>query len=116
QWVEKRNNYLATGRWKMSTAKNTVPMLAVFKPHRPKDKPELRTVFDLRERNQNTVRLSAPLPDIEQVLRRVAGKKYVSAMDLQACYEQIRCIPEHVERNAVTTPTGNMVSEVMLQG
>ncbi|KIY60906.1 hypothetical protein CYLTODRAFT_323038, partial [Cylindrobasidium torrendii FP15055 ss-10] len=32
QWIEKRNDYLATGRWRMSTARNTVPMLAVFKP------------------------------------------------------------------------------------
>ena len=71
QWNEKRDAYLKSGRWKVTTARNTVPMLLIPKPHKPKDAQELRTVIDLRERNKNTVKMSSPLPDIEGVLRRV---------------------------------------------
>lgn len=116
QWIAKHNDYLETGRWEMTTAKNTVPMLPVFKPHKPANAPELRTIFDLRERNQNTVKLPAPLPSIEDVLWRVAGKPFVSTMDLQACYEQIRVVETDVRHNVVNTPDGNMRSNVMLQG
>jgi hypothetical protein len=91
-------------------------MLLIPKPHKPKNTPELRTVFDLREKNKNTVRMTSPLPDIEGVLRRVAAKKYRSVLDLAAAYEQIRIVPEHVERSAMTTPDGNMVSLVVQQG
>ena len=116
QWNEKRDAYIKSGRWKMTTARNTVPMLLIHKPHKPKNAPELRTVIDLRERNKNTVKMSSPLPDIEGVLRRVTAKPFRSVLDLTAAYEQIRIIPEHVERSAVTTPDGNMVSLVLQMG
>ena len=116
QWNEKRDAYIKSGRWKITTARNTCPMLLIPKPHKPKNAPELRTVFDLRERNKNTVKLSSPLPDIDEVLRRVAAKKFKLVLDLTAAYEQIRIIPEHVERSAVSTPDGNMVSLVLQMG
>jgi hypothetical protein len=68
QWNEKRDAYIKSGQWKLTTARNTVPMLLIPKPHKPKNAPELRTVVDMRERNKNTVRLSSPLPDIEGVI------------------------------------------------
>ena len=37
-------------------------------------------------------------------------------LDLKDAYEQIRIVPEHVGRSAVTTPDGNMVSLVIQQG
>ena len=46
----------------------------------------------------------------------MARKPYHSIIDGQDVYEQIRVIPEHVERTAVTTPDGNMVSHVVQQG
>jgi hypothetical protein len=116
QWNEKRDAYIKSGRWKMTTARNTSPMLLIPKPHKPKNAQELRTVYDLRERNKNTVRLTSPLPDIDGVLRRVTAKKFRSVLDLTAAYEQIRIIPEHVERSAVSTPDGNMVSLVLQMG
>ena len=78
--------------------------------------PELRTVVDLRARNANTMKMSSPLPDIDGVLRRVAGARYRSLLDLKNAYEQIRIIPEHVDCSAVTTPDGNMVSLVVQMG
>jgi hypothetical protein len=116
QWAEKRDAYIKSGRWMLTTARNTVPMLLIPKPHKPKDAQELRTVYDLRERNKNTIKLSSPLPDIDGVLRRVASKPFRTVLDLTAAYEQIRVIPEHVDRTAMTTPDGNMVSLVLQMG
>jgi len=116
QWAEKRDNYLRTGRWKITSAGNTVPMLLIPKV-RKKDQPlELRTVFDLRERNKNTYKQTSPLPDMDGMLRRAAAKPFRSTLDLKSAYEQIRIVPEHVERSAVTTPDGNMVSLVVQLG
>lgn len=64
----------------------------------------------------NTVKQSLPLPDIDGILRRAAKGRYRSILDGKDAYEQICVIPEHVERTAVTTPDGNMVSNVIQQG
>ena len=80
---------MKSGCWKVMTACNTVPMLLIPKPHKPKDTQELCTVIDLHERNKNTVKMSSPLPDIEGVLQRVAAKPFCSVLDLTAAYEQI---------------------------
>ena len=114
QWIEKRDAYLKTGRWEITSASNTVPMLLIPKPNT--NPPQLRTVFDLRERNKNTVKLTSPLPDMEGMLRRTASKPFRTMLDMKNAYEQIRVIPEHVPRTAVTTPDGNMVSHVLQQG
>ena len=112
-WIEKKNSYLKSGWWEATTARNTCPMLLIPKPGMPT---RLRVVVDLRERNKNTRKLSSPMPDMEGILQRVAKKPYRSIIDGQDAYEQIRVIPEHVERTAVTTPDGNMVSHVVQQG
>ena len=78
--------------------------------------PELRTVVDLREHNKNTQRMTSPLPDMEGVLCRTAKHKYRTTLDIKNAYEQIRVIPEHVLRTAVTTPDGNMFSNVVQLG
>src|SRR6266567_1118747 len=91
-------------------------MLLIPKPKKPLHTPELRTVGDLRERNKNTNKLSSPLPDQEGMLIRAAHHKYRSLLDLTAAYKQIRIIPEHVDRTALTTPDGNIVSLVIQMG
>ena len=55
-WNEKRQAYLSTGRWRMTNARNTSPMLLLMKPGTGKNgvPPKLRTVIDLRQRNKNT--------------------------------------------------------------
>src|SRR5262249_17471590 len=68
------------------------------------------------ERNANTVKVTSPLPDMDGILRRVARKPYRTSMDGKDAYECIRVKPEHVERTAMTTPDGNMVSLVLQQG
>ena len=93
-----------------------VPMLLIPKPRKGDLPAELRTVFDLRERNKNTYKLTSPLPDMDGMLRRTASKKYRSSVDMKSAYEQIRIDPKHVNRSTVTTPDGNMVSEVIQIG
>ncbi|THG94498.1 hypothetical protein EW026_g6987 [Hermanssonia centrifuga] len=117
-WTAKRDAYLRSGRWKMSNARNTCPMLLLTKPGTGiRDvPPRLRTVFDLRERNENTIKVTSPLPDMEGILRRIAKKPYRSSLDGKDAYECIRIEPDHVQRSAVTTPDGNMVSLVLQQG
>ncbi|KAJ3012996.1 hypothetical protein NUW54_g1720 [Trametes sanguinea] len=78
--------------------------------------PRLRVVCDLRERNANTRKVTSPLPDMEGILRRIARRPFRSLIDGKDAYEQIRVEPEHVERTAMTTPDGNMVSLVLQQG
>jgi hypothetical protein len=51
-----------------------------------------------------------------RMLRRVASKPFHSALDLRSAYEQIRIMHEHVEQSMVTTPDGNMVSQVIQIG
>lgn len=47
QWVEKRNEYVRTGRWVPCTSFNTSPMLCIPKPGKKGEPPKLRCVFDL---------------------------------------------------------------------
>jgi len=112
-WIEKKNSYLKSGCWELTTTHNTCPMLLITKPGTPI---QLRVVVDLRERNKNTCKLSSPMPDMEGILQRVAKKPFRSIIDGQDAYEQIRVVPEHVEQMAVTMPDGNMVSHVVQQG
>jgi len=116
QWVEKRDAYLCTGHWEITNASNTIPMLLIVKPQKPGEPPLLRTVFDLRERNKNTHKMTSPLPDPEGILRRAAHHRFRSMMDGKNAYEQIRIEPAHVQCTAVTTPDGNMICHVIQQG
>ena len=45
-WIEKKNAYLTTGRWEMTAARNTYPMLLIPKAGTP---PRLQVVVDLWE-------------------------------------------------------------------
>ena len=114
QWAEKRDAYLKSGRREITSSGNTVPMLLISKLNT--NPPVLRTVVDLCKRNKNTHRMTSPLPDMEGVLRRTAKHKYRTTLDMKNAYEQIRVVPEHVSRTTVTTPDGNMISNVVQIG
>ncbi|KAJ3556748.1 hypothetical protein NP233_g11909 [Leucocoprinus birnbaumii] len=116
QWLEKKEAYVRSGRWVPKPVANASPMLLIPKPRKPGEPIKLRTVCDVRQRNSNTRKLSSPLPDIDGILRRVASAKYRSTIDLADAYEQIRVIPEHIDRTAMATPSGTMISLVMQQG
>ena len=48
QWIENQDAYLHTGRWEVTNASNTIPMLLIVKLWKPGEPALLRTVFDLR--------------------------------------------------------------------
>ena len=115
-WREKREAYRRTGRWEFRSGTNAMPMLMLKKTGQEDGALRLRTVIDCRERNANTRKLASPLPDIDAILRNVASHPYRSIIDGKDAYEQIRIVPEHVNRSLFTTPDGTMVSHVMQQG
>ena len=91
-----------------------MPILLLQKPCKTKkDSIQLRTVINLREQNKNTKKLLSPLLDIESVLRRVTSKKYKSLIDDKDTYEQIRIIPEHVNKLIFNTLNRTIVSKVI---
>lgn len=92
---QKRDAYIKSGGWNITSA----------------HPPEFGTVVDLRERNKNTKKLTSPLPDIVPV--NLFVRHYT---DLKSAYEQIRIVPKHVGRSAVTTPDGDMVGQAIQMG
>lgn len=54
--------------------------------------------------------------DMKGILHWVAQKWYHSMIDGQDAYKQIRAIPEHISHTVVTTPDGNMVSQMIQKG
>jgi hypothetical protein len=76
----------------------------------------MRNTVDLRERNANTKKLASPLPDQQAVLYCVSSHRYVTLMDGQDAYEQIRIEPDDIKHTLMTTPDGTLESLVMQQG
>ncbi|TFY56794.1 hypothetical protein EVJ58_g7424 [Rhodofomes roseus] len=116
-WNEKRQAYPVTGRWRMTNARNTSPMLLLTKPGTGKNGvlPKFRNVIDLHQRNKNTQKIPS-LPDMEGILRRVLCRQYWSMIDSKDAYKQICIEHEHIEQMAMASPDGNMVSLVLQQG
>jgi hypothetical protein len=115
-WRKKKQAYLDSGQWRVASGTNALPMLLIPKPMREDGRMCLRTVFDLRQRNMNTRKLTAPLPDIDGILRNVVRHKYRSLINGKDAYKQIRVIPEHVNCTTFNTPDGTMESLVLQQG
>jgi hypothetical protein len=115
-WQEKKNAYLANGHWVISTGSNGSPMLILSKLPKLDGKACICTVVDKCEQNTNTWKLTAPLPDIDAILRNVVRHPYRSLIDGKDTYEQIRVIPEHVNHTLFTTPDGMMESLTLQQG
>ena len=70
QWIEKKDAYIKSGRWQVTSSGNTIPMLLIPKPGT--NPPLLQMVMDLCEHNKNTHKLTSPLPDMEGMLQQMA--------------------------------------------
>jgi hypothetical protein len=68
QWIEKRRAYINTGRWKVTSSRNLVPMMYIPKPSKNGEPPKLCTIIDLRVHNVNTKKMASPLPEIEGIM------------------------------------------------
>ena len=76
-------------------AHQVVPMLCI-----PKKNGKLRTVFDLQEQNDNTVKDVTLFPDQDIIGNDMARATYCSKLDMSEAYEQIRIILEHIHKTA----------------
>ncbi|KAF8626390.1 hypothetical protein AX15_004888 [Amanita polypyramis BW_CC] len=108
---EKVDRYLNAGCWIRTELPSSAPLMIAFKKSG-----KIRTVVDARQRNDNTLSDSTPMPDQETIRNNVARAKFRSKIDLSDAYEQIRISPEHEPRTTFLTIYSNMISRVMQQG
>ena len=78
--------------------------------------PKLRTVFDLRQQNENTVKDVTPFPDQDTIRHDVARAPFRSKLDLTEAYEQVRVLAKDVPKTVFATIFGTYESLVMQQG
>ena len=69
QLIDKIDRYIRAGWWRPATAPQAVPMICTFKIT---EEPKLRTVFDLRQQNENTVKDVTPFSDQDCIRNDVA--------------------------------------------
>jgi hypothetical protein len=87
------------------------PVMFVAKPDG-----SLRMVVDYRLLNKHTIRDRFPLPRVDDLLDKMHGKAWVSKMDLQAGYYQIRLAEADKEKTAFNTPSGQYQFKVLPMG
>jgi len=72
-----------------------------------------RMCIDYRKLNQETRKYHFPLPFMDQMLERLAGKAYYYFLDGYSGYNQIVVNPEDKEKTAFTCPFGIFVYRKM---
>ncbi|XP_024033498.1 uncharacterized protein LOC112095624 [Citrus clementina] len=72
-----------------------------------------RVCMDYRKLNKATRKDHFPLPFIDQMLDRLAGKQYYCFLDVYSCYNQIAIDPEDQERTTFTCPYGTFAFRMM---
>ncbi len=109
--LEKIERYTKAGWWVPAQVDQAAPLMCILK----KDG-GLRTVVDLRLRNDNTVKDVTPFPDQDQIRHDVARAKYRSKFDMSDAYEQTRIEDSDVWKTAFSTVYGTFLSRVTQQG
>ena len=84
-----------------ATAKQVTPMLCI-----PKKNGTLRTVFDLRQQNENTWKDVTPFPDQDTIHHDIARAKFRSKLDMTEAYVQMHIRPEDVGKTTFSTIFG----------
>lgn len=75
-----------------------------------------RICMDYRKLNKATRKDHFPLPFIDQMLDRLAGKKYYCFLDGYSGYNQIAIVPEDQEKTTFTCPYGTFAFRRMPSG
>jgi hypothetical protein len=109
--MEKINRYTCAVWWEAKTTEQAAPLLCIIKKNG-----KLRTVMDLRLRNDNTVHDLTPMPDQDRIRNDVARAPYRSKLDMSDAYKQIRVDPADVHKTSFSTIYGTFWSHVMQQG
>ena len=103
--------YTTAGWWVPAAAKQATLMLCI-----PKKNSTLRTVFDLRQQNENTWKNVTPFPDQDTIHHDIAQAKFRSKLDMTEAYEQMRIRPEDIRKTTFSTIFGMFQSQVMQMG
>ena len=94
---------LEKGLIQPSTSPWGAPVLVLPKPHQPG---KWRMVVDYRKLNELTVADKYPLPDIQQLMEDMQGKRVWSTFDLCSGFYNVPIYEPHIERSCMTTPFG----------
>ena len=78
------------------------PVILVPKPNNTK-----RMCIDFRQLNKKTVQQNFPIPRILDILDRMNGSKYFSALDLKSGYWQVEMDPGSITKTAFSTQDGH---------
>ena len=76
----------------------------------------IRTLVDLRFRNENSIADHSQIPNQQTILHTVARGKYPSKIDLSDACFQTRVDPNDVKYNTIKTLYGGFTSQVMMEG
>ena len=82
----------------------------------PKKNGTLRTIFDLRQQNENTRKDVTPFPDQDTIRHDIVRATFRSKLDMTEAYEQTRIRPEDVRKTTFSTIFGTFQSQVMQMG
>ena len=94
-----------------AAAKQATPMLCI-----PKKNGTLRTIFDLRQQNENTWKDVTPFPDQDAICHDIARATFRSKLDMTEAYEQMHIRTEDVGKTTFSTIFGMFQSRVMQMG
>jgi hypothetical protein len=109
--MDKINKYTTAGWWEAKTTEQAAPLLCLLKKNG-----KLRTVMDLRQRNDNTVHDLTPMPDQDRIRNDVARAAVRSKLDMSDAYEQVRVEPADIHKTVFSSIYGTFRSHVMQQG
>ena len=109
--ARKIERYTTAGWWIPAVDKQATPMLCI-----PKKNGTLRTIFDLRQQNDNTWKDVTPFPEQDAIRHDVVRAKFRSKLDMTEAYEQTRIKPEDVRKTTFSTIFGTFQSRVIQMG
>ena len=79
----------------------------------PKKNGTLRTVFDLRQQNDNTWKDVTPFAEQDAIWHDVAHAQFRSKLDMTEAYEQTHIKPKDMRKTTFSTIFSTFQSQVM---
>ena len=79
QWTAHVRKFVSSGFWAPAALESACSLFSVPKH----DRTQARFVINLRPRNENTIKMASPIPDMKQVRYRLASHPYRSKLDFK---------------------------------